>query len=84
MFTLKEIEEALKEQKPSVMFITHGESTGGVLQPLEGMAPLCHKSVSQYISSLDIPKFVNCSGPQQSATWPHRCPKILKFEAIKG
>ena len=43
VFTLEEIEEALKEHKPSVMFITHGESSGGVLQPLEGMGPLCHK-----------------------------------------
>jgi len=28
-------------------FIAYGESTGGTLQPLEGLGPLCHKSVTQ-------------------------------------
>ncbi|XP_009977722.1 PREDICTED: serine--pyruvate aminotransferase, partial [Tauraco erythrolophus] len=36
-FTLWDIEEGLARHKPSVLFITHGESSTGVLQPLEGL-----------------------------------------------
>ncbi|NWQ65625.1 SPYA protein, partial [Neopipo cinnamomea] len=32
----------LVQHKPSVLFITHGESSTGVLQPLEGLGELCH------------------------------------------
>ncbi|KAJ8021266.1 Serine--pyruvate aminotransferase, mitochondrial [Holothuria leucospilota] len=42
-FTLAEIEEALKKHRPCVMFITQGESSTGVGQPVEGMGDLCHK-----------------------------------------
>jgi len=38
-----EIEEALKQHKPAVFFICHGESSTGVLQPLEGLSELCHR-----------------------------------------
>uniref|UniRef100_A0A8C0EG87 Alanine--glyoxylate and serine--pyruvate aminotransferase n=1 Tax=Bubo bubo TaxID=30461 RepID=A0A8C0EG87_BUBBB len=40
-----DIEEGLARHKPSVLFITHGESSTGVLQPLEGLGELCHRSV---------------------------------------
>ncbi|KAM6063301.1 alanine--glyoxylate aminotransferase [Chlamydotis macqueenii] len=42
-FTLSEIEEGLVQHKPSVLFITHGESSTGVLQSLEGLGDLCHR-----------------------------------------
>ncbi|XP_008941918.1 PREDICTED: serine--pyruvate aminotransferase, partial [Merops nubicus] len=42
-FTLWDIEEGLVQHKPSVLFITHGESSTGVLQPLEGLGKLCHR-----------------------------------------
>ncbi|KAG8445398.1 hypothetical protein GDO86_010253 [Hymenochirus boettgeri] len=42
-FTLTEVEKALAEHKPSLFFITHGESSSGVLQPLDGMGDLCHR-----------------------------------------
>ncbi|XP_075717470.1 alanine--glyoxylate aminotransferase [Rhinoderma darwinii] len=42
-FTLKEIEKGLAENKPSLFFITHGESSSGVVQPLEGIGELCHR-----------------------------------------
>ncbi|NXN65761.1 SPYA protein, partial [Himantopus himantopus] len=45
-FTLWDIEEGLTRHKPSVLFITHGESSTGVLQPLEGLGELCHRSLS--------------------------------------
>ncbi|XP_075273920.1 alanine--glyoxylate aminotransferase isoform X1 [Opisthocomus hoazin] len=38
-----DIEEGLARHKPSVLFITHGESSTGVLQPLEGLGELCHR-----------------------------------------
>lgn len=43
IFTLGEIEEKLNKVKPVLTFIAYGESTGGTLQPLEGLGPLCHK-----------------------------------------
>ncbi|XP_075616725.1 alanine--glyoxylate aminotransferase isoform X1 [Balearica regulorum gibbericeps] len=42
-FTLRDIEEGLVRHKPLVLFITHGESSTGVLQPLEGLGELCHR-----------------------------------------
>ncbi|NXP28773.1 SPYA protein, partial [Scytalopus superciliaris] len=42
-FTLQDIEKGLVQHKPSVLFITHGESSTGVLQPLEGLGELCHR-----------------------------------------
>jgi alanine-glyoxylate transaminase/serine-glyoxylate transaminase/serine-pyruvate transaminase len=42
-FTLKEIGDALEKHKPALFFITHGESSTGVVQGLEGLGPLCHK-----------------------------------------
>ncbi|NXP83168.1 SPYA protein, partial [Ramphastos sulfuratus] len=35
--------QGLVHHKPSVLFITHGESSTGVLQPLEGLGKLCHR-----------------------------------------
>uniref|UniRef100_A0A672V1Z5 Alanine--glyoxylate aminotransferase n=1 Tax=Strigops habroptila TaxID=2489341 RepID=A0A672V1Z5_STRHB len=37
--------QGLVRHKPLVLFITHGESSTGVLQPLEGLGELCHRSV---------------------------------------
>ncbi|XP_074655908.1 alanine--glyoxylate aminotransferase-like isoform X2 [Tubulanus polymorphus] len=43
VFSLDQIEEGLRNHKPSVFFITHGESSTGVCQPLEGIGTLCHQ-----------------------------------------
>uniref|UniRef100_UPI00398EF097 alanine--glyoxylate and serine--pyruvate aminotransferase a isoform X1 n=2 Tax=Pristiophorus japonicus TaxID=55135 RepID=UPI00398EF097 len=42
-FTLQEIEQALVQHKPILFFMTHGESSSGVVQQMDGMGPLCHK-----------------------------------------
>ncbi|XP_066049891.1 alanine--glyoxylate aminotransferase isoform X1 [Chamaea fasciata] len=42
-FTAQDIEQGLVQHKPLVLFITHGESSTGVLQPLEGLGKLCHR-----------------------------------------
>lgn len=41
-FKLSELEEAVKKFKPSLLFVTHGESSTGVVQPLEGIGAMCH------------------------------------------
>ena len=35
--------QALAKHKPVVLFLTHGESSSGILQPLEGYGELCHR-----------------------------------------
>ncbi|XP_041120506.1 serine--pyruvate aminotransferase, mitochondrial-like [Polyodon spathula] len=42
-FTLQEIEQALSKHKPVLFFITHGESSTGIVHPLDGLGALCHK-----------------------------------------
>ena len=42
-FNLSEIEAALEKNRPKAFFITHGESSTGCLQNLEGIGALCHK-----------------------------------------
>lgn len=41
-FTLSQLEEAVKKHKPTLLFLTHGESSTGVVQPLEGIGAMCH------------------------------------------
>uniref|UniRef100_A0A2U3TVA9 Alanine--glyoxylate aminotransferase n=1 Tax=Callithrix jacchus TaxID=9483 RepID=A0A2U3TVA9_CALJA len=42
-YTLQEVEEGLAQHKPVLLFLTHGESSSGVLQPLDGFGELCHR-----------------------------------------
>lgn len=42
-FSLYDIEEAVKRIQPKLFFITQGESSTGVYQPLEGIGRICHK-----------------------------------------
>ncbi|XP_046938520.1 alanine--glyoxylate aminotransferase [Lynx rufus] len=42
-YTLQELEEALALHKPVLLFLTQGESSSGVLQPLDGYGELCHR-----------------------------------------
>lgn len=49
--------QGLVQHKPSVLFITHGESSTGVLQPLEELGKLCHRSVhSEHLWGLERPQ----------------------------
>ncbi|XP_037106144.1 alanine--glyoxylate and serine--pyruvate aminotransferase a [Syngnathus acus] len=43
VFTNAEIEQALIKHRPGLLFLTHGESSTGVLHPLDGIGQLCHK-----------------------------------------
>jgi len=44
-FTLAEIGAALEQHKPVMFFVTHGESSTGCLQDLEGIGALCASHV---------------------------------------
>lgn len=41
-FFFEEIKKALETEKPKLLFVTHGESSTGVVQNLEGLGKLCH------------------------------------------
>ncbi|KAJ0065246.1 hypothetical protein NL108_006609, partial [Boleophthalmus pectinirostris] len=41
--SIEEIEQALSKYRPVLLFVTHGESSTGVLHPLDGIGALCHK-----------------------------------------
>lgn len=41
-FSLEELTAAVEQHKPEILFVTHGESSTGVVQSLEGLGALCH------------------------------------------
>lgn len=43
VFSLDELEAALEDHKPAVLFLVQGESSTGALQPIQGVGPLCQK-----------------------------------------
>ncbi|CAL8138968.1 unnamed protein product [Orchesella dallaii] len=51
-FSLSEIEAALKQHRPNILYLINGESTTGVYQPLEGIGELCYKY--DCISIIDV------------------------------
>lgn len=42
-FSLAEIEAALSQHKPAILFLVQGESSTGVVQPIEGVGALTLK-----------------------------------------
>ncbi|XP_004597478.2 alanine--glyoxylate aminotransferase [Ochotona princeps] len=42
-YTLQDVEEGLNQYKPALLFLTHGESSTGVIQPLDSFGELCHR-----------------------------------------
>nr|XP_049694470.1 alanine--glyoxylate aminotransferase [Helicoverpa armigera]XP_049694471.1 alanine--glyoxylate aminotransferase [Helicoverpa armigera] len=42
-FSAEQLEPELKRLRPTAMFITHGDSSTGTLQNLQGLGDLCHK-----------------------------------------
>ncbi|XP_066858539.1 alanine--glyoxylate aminotransferase isoform X4 [Anser cygnoides] len=66
-FSLRDIQEGLARHKPSVLFITHGESSTGVLQPLQGLGELCHRDRCPV---LGVPE-----SPQRP---PRQCPHLIQ------
>ncbi|CAG2172962.1 unnamed protein product [Oppiella nova] len=44
LFGFKRIDEAIKAHKPRLMYVCHGDSSVGTLQPLENLANVCHEN----------------------------------------
>ncbi|KAJ2949022.1 hypothetical protein O0L34_g5963 [Tuta absoluta] len=42
-FSLEYLESELKRVRPTALFITHGDSSNGTLQKIEGLGEICHK-----------------------------------------
>ncbi|XP_032517764.2 alanine--glyoxylate aminotransferase [Danaus plexippus] len=42
-FNLEQIEDELQKWKPTALFITHGDSSTGTVQNLQGLGNLCHR-----------------------------------------
>lgn len=64
VFSLREIEEAVVQHKPTALFLVHGETIGGTLQPLEGLADVCHGNscllgVDAVVTLAAVPLFVD-------------------------
>ncbi|KAK5644986.1 hypothetical protein RI129_006286 [Pyrocoelia pectoralis] len=43
VFTIDELAEAIIKHRPALLYITHGETSTGVFQNLEGLGDICHK-----------------------------------------
>merc|ERR1719219_766 len=43
-FSLAQLTAGVKEHKPDLLFVTHGESSTGVVQPLAGVGAMCHQN----------------------------------------
>ncbi|XP_055536793.1 3-hydroxykynurenine transaminase-like [Wyeomyia smithii] len=41
-FPLEDLKKAIEQHQPKVLFVTHGDSSSGLLQPLEGLGKICH------------------------------------------
>lgn len=64
VYTVDELEEAIIKHKANLLFVTHGESTGGTLQDVEKLGPMCHKhdcllAVDAVVSIAVDPLFVD-------------------------
>jgi len=47
--SLDQAKQALQKYKPAVTFVCHGESSTGVMHPLEGYGELCHEHGSLFL-----------------------------------
>ncbi|KAJ8945491.1 hypothetical protein NQ318_002536 [Aromia moschata] len=64
VYSYEELEEQIVKHKAVALFVTHGESSGGTLQPLDGLADICHKyncllAVDAIVSLGIVPIFVD-------------------------
>ncbi|KAJ8951774.1 hypothetical protein NQ314_007642, partial [Rhamnusium bicolor] len=82
IYTFEELEDQIIEHKAVALFVTQGESSGGVLQPLDGLGEICHKhncllAVDAVVSVGIVPLFVDrwkidavCGGSQKGIGAP--------------
>ncbi|XP_041979103.1 serine--pyruvate aminotransferase, mitochondrial-like [Aricia agestis] len=43
VFTFEELEGVLKKHRPRALYLTHGDSSTGTIQKLDGLGDICHK-----------------------------------------
>lgn len=43
-FPLADLKKAIEQHQPKCLFVTHGDSSSGLLQPLEGLGRICHEN----------------------------------------
>ncbi|KAJ8722077.1 hypothetical protein PYW08_004479 [Mythimna loreyi] len=63
-FSPEQLEPALKKIRPTALFITHGDSSTGTVQNLQGLGDLCHKYgalllVDTVVSLAGVPFFMD-------------------------
>ncbi|CAH0585741.1 unnamed protein product [Chrysodeixis includens] len=63
-FTPAQLEPALKKHRPAALFVTHGDSSTGTVQNLQGLGDLCHKYgtlllVDTVVSLVAVPFFMD-------------------------
>ncbi|XP_038210071.1 serine--pyruvate aminotransferase [Zerene cesonia] len=63
-FSFEQIENELKKLKPTALFITHGDSSTGSVQNLNGLGKICHKCFY-------IPRYHHTQSPPM--VWALRC-----------
>ncbi|CAK1580258.1 unnamed protein product [Parnassius mnemosyne] len=66
-FSLTELETQLSKYRPAALFITHGDSSTGTVQKIEGLGELCHKYgtlllVDTVVSLVGVPFFMDAWG----------------------
>lgn len=44
-FSLRHLEVELKKHRPTALFVTHGDSSTGTVQNLNGLGDICHRWV---------------------------------------
>jgi len=78
VFTLAEIEEGLKQYKPSLLFLVHAETSTGALQPMEGIGELCKKynallGLDTVTSLGGVPIFLDAWGVDVAYSGSQKC-----------
>ncbi|XP_018326808.1 serine--pyruvate aminotransferase-like [Agrilus planipennis] len=64
IYNFKDLEKQIMKHKPVLLFITHGESSAGTCQPLDGLGKICHKyncllAVDAVASFGGVPLFID-------------------------
>lgn len=60
VYSVEQLEEAVARHRPTLLYVCHGDSSLGTLQPLEGIGRLCHR----YGCTLMVDAVVSmCSAP---------------------
>ncbi|KAL2775362.1 serine--pyruvate aminotransferase [Daubentonia madagascariensis] len=88
-YTLQEVEAGLAQHKPVLLFLTHGESSTGVLQPLDGYGELCHRGkiytrkTKPFSFYLDIKWLANIWGCDDKPRMYHHTTPVINLYSLR-